>query len=85
MVFEASEQDWDAVIKVHLYGHFYCTRFASTIMKEQGNGRIINTSFSTGFRVSGMYRSSPLQCGKRRNGGIHKDIGSGAWSVWSDL
>ncbi len=53
MVFEMSEEDWDAVIKVHLYGHFYCTRFASAIMKKQRNGRIINTSSLLGLGTPG--------------------------------
>jgi len=42
-------EDWDAVIKTHLYGTFYCTRAAVPIMKKQGYGRIINTSSAVGF------------------------------------
>lgn len=26
MVYNTSDEDWDIVLKVHLYGHFYCTR-----------------------------------------------------------
>ncbi len=48
-VFAVKTGDWDAVIKTHLYGTFYCTRAACSIMKEQGYGRIINTSSATGF------------------------------------
>jgi NAD(P)-dependent dehydrogenase (short-subunit alcohol dehydrogenase family) len=42
-------EDWDAVVKTHLYGTFFCTRAAVPIMKQQGYGRIINTSSAVGF------------------------------------
>jgi NAD(P)-dependent dehydrogenase (short-subunit alcohol dehydrogenase family) len=48
-VYEIPAEDWDAVIKTHLYGTFYCTRYATAIMKEQNYGRIINTSSHTGL------------------------------------
>lgn len=44
MIFNLTEHEWDEVIKVHLYGHFHCTRPASAIMKKQQWGRIINIS-----------------------------------------
>ena len=48
-VYEIETQDFDAVIKTHLYGTFYCTRAACEIMKEQDYGRIVCTSSHTGF------------------------------------
>jgi multifunctional beta-oxidation protein len=42
-------EDWDAVIKTHVYGTFLCTRAAVPIMKKQSYGRIINTSSAVGF------------------------------------
>lgn len=42
-------EDWDIVLKTHLYGTFYCTYFAVPFMKEQGYGRIINTSSHVGL------------------------------------
>jgi NAD(P)-dependent dehydrogenase (short-subunit alcohol dehydrogenase family) len=48
-VYEIRPEDWDAVVKTHLYGTFYCTRFATPIMKERGYGRIINTSSHNGL------------------------------------
>ena len=42
-------KDWDAVVKTHLYGTFFCTRAAVPIMKQQSYGRIINTSSAVGF------------------------------------
>lgn len=48
-VYDIRTEDFDAVIKTHLYGAFYCTRAACAVMKEQGYGRIICTSSHTGF------------------------------------
>jgi NAD(P)-dependent dehydrogenase (short-subunit alcohol dehydrogenase family) len=39
-----SEEEWDKIITVNLKGHFTCTKYACQWFKEQGNGRIINTS-----------------------------------------
>jgi len=50
-----SEDDWDAVIKVHLKGHFVPTRHAATYWREQAKqGKqvkacIINTSSTSGL------------------------------------
>jgi len=44
MIFKMTEEEWDAVMKIHLYGHYYCTKPACAIMREQRSGRIINTS-----------------------------------------
>jgi hypothetical protein len=49
MIFNLSEDDWDAVIRVHLTGTFNCTRHASTIMREQRAGRIISMSSTSGL------------------------------------
>jgi hypothetical protein len=43
------EEDWDAVIAVHLKGTFACTQAAATEMRRQRYGRIINTSSSSGL------------------------------------
>jgi NAD(P)-dependent dehydrogenase (short-subunit alcohol dehydrogenase family) len=57
LIYEVPTEDWDAVVKTHLYGTFYCTRFATPYMKEQGYGRIINTSshIGLGFRRQSTY------------------------------
>jgi len=55
MSFKMSEADWDAVIDVHLKGHFAPTHHAAVYWREQakaGNpiaGRIINTSSESGL------------------------------------
>jgi NAD(P)-dependent dehydrogenase (short-subunit alcohol dehydrogenase family) len=56
MIFNMEESDWDAVMRVHLKGHFAPTRHACAYWrqraKEQGgsaNGRIIGTSSTSGL------------------------------------
>ena len=44
-----SEEEWDAVINVHLKGHFCVTRAAINPMKERGFGRIINFTSTSGL------------------------------------
>ncbi|MGW0419110.1 3-oxoacyl-ACP reductase [Streptomyces sp. NPDC003015] len=51
MIFSMTEGEWDAVIRVHLKGHFNTTRFASAHWRERSKaaggpvyGRIVNTS-----------------------------------------
>lgn len=45
-----SEEEFDAVIAVHLKGSFNCARHAAPYMKEQGYGRIVNITSSAGLR-----------------------------------
>jgi len=49
MFIKMSEEDWDAVIAVHLKGTFACTKAAAAEMSRQRYGRIINTSSSSGL------------------------------------
>ena len=56
MSFNMEEADWDAVINVHLKGHFCTSRFAAAhwrkVSKEQGgpvNGVIVNTASESGL------------------------------------
>jgi NAD(P)-dependent dehydrogenase (short-subunit alcohol dehydrogenase family) len=44
MIFSMSEEEWDAVIRVHLRGHFCTIHYASIHMRERKAGRIINFS-----------------------------------------
>ena len=43
------EQDWDMIMRVHLYGAYSVTRAAWNIMREKKYGRIINTGSSAGI------------------------------------
>ncbi len=51
---EMPPEEWDIVIKSHLYGTFNCTHFALPYMKKQGYGRIINTASHVGFGQAGQ-------------------------------
>ncbi|MDY6912317.1 MAG: SDR family oxidoreductase [Chloroflexota bacterium] len=44
MIHNMSFEDFDAVIKVHLYGTFNCSKPAIVAMRQQNYGRIINFS-----------------------------------------
>jgi NAD(P)-dependent dehydrogenase (short-subunit alcohol dehydrogenase family) len=48
MIFNMTEEDWDAVIAVHLKGSFNCTRHAAAHMRQQKRGRIISMSSTSG-------------------------------------
>jgi NAD(P)-dependent dehydrogenase (short-subunit alcohol dehydrogenase family) len=54
MIFNMSEDEWDAVINVHLKGHFATTRHAAAHWRELSKagedvrGRVINTSSPSG-------------------------------------
>jgi NAD(P)-dependent dehydrogenase (short-subunit alcohol dehydrogenase family) len=50
MIFNMSEEEWDAVIAVHLKGHFACTKPAAVLMRQQRYGRIVNFSSISGLR-----------------------------------
>ena len=52
MVFNMTEEEWDLVIKVHLYGHFYMIRHACNVFRRQRYGRIINTSSIAGLGLT---------------------------------
>ena len=56
MTVNMTEEEWDAVIKVHLKGHFVPARWASTYWRERNketgepvNGRVVFTSSESGL------------------------------------
>lgn len=56
MIWNMTDEEWDEVIKTHLYGHFYCIRAAVNVMREsikqgkQKHGKIINSSSYAGIK-----------------------------------
>jgi NAD(P)-dependent dehydrogenase (short-subunit alcohol dehydrogenase family) len=56
MIFNLPEEDWDAVIRVHLKGHYSTVRPAAAYFREQrnpgGNYRIINFTSVSGLQGS---------------------------------
>ena len=55
MIWNMSEDDWDAVITVHLKGHWNMCHHASRVMRGQRSGRIVNFS-------SDAFKGSVGQC-----------------------
>ena len=49
MIFNMSEEEWDAVIAVHLKGTFNCLRHACTHMRDRRYGRIVTISSGSGL------------------------------------
>jgi len=49
-IMKMTEEDFDAVLAVHLKGSFNCGSHAIPLMREQGYGRIVNITSSAGLR-----------------------------------
>jgi len=54
MLFNMTEEEWDAVIAVHLKGTFNTTRAASVSMRQQQGGRIISMSSVSALGAPGQ-------------------------------
>jgi NAD(P)-dependent dehydrogenase (short-subunit alcohol dehydrogenase family) len=52
MIFNMSEEEWDAVIAVHLKGHFTVMQPATRYMREKRAGRIITFTSTAGLEGS---------------------------------
>ncbi len=52
MIFNMTEEEWDAVIAVHLKGHFTVMRPATAHMREKRRGRIITFTSTAGLEGS---------------------------------
>jgi len=64
MIFNMSEEEWDAVIAVHLKGHFNTIKPASVLMRQQRYGRIVNFSSISGLRgISGQANYGAAKAG----------------------
>lgn len=63
MVFNMSEDEWDAVIAVHLKGHFNLTRAACVVFRQQRSGVIVNTSSESGLGNMGQANYSAAKEG----------------------
>jgi len=50
IIYKMTEEEWDSSLKVHLYGHFFCTQPACVYFRQQhSGGRIINISSTAGL------------------------------------
>jgi NAD(P)-dependent dehydrogenase (short-subunit alcohol dehydrogenase family) len=48
-IWEMSEEEWDSVLRTHLYGSFYTIRAAAPYMRAAQYGRIINITSTAGL------------------------------------
>ncbi len=64
------ERGLDRVLKINLYGAFYCMKHEINVMVEQGGGSIVNTTSTAGFtggrNISGYNASKFGVCGATR-------------------
>ena len=63
MVFNMAEEEWDAVIAVHLKGHFNLTKHACVVFRQQRSGVIVNTSSESGLGNMGQANYSAAKEG----------------------
>src|SRR5437773_2025768 len=64
MIFNMSEEEWDAVIAAHLKGTFNCTRHATRPLREQRRGRILSIPSTSGAHGnSGQANHGPAKDG----------------------
>jgi hypothetical protein len=77
MIFNMTPEEWDLVMKVHLYGTFNCTRPACAVMKQQKSGRIINTSSESGLGAVGQATTARLRKGSSVSRGQWRETWGG--------
>lgn len=70
MIFNMSEDEFDAVLAVHLKGTFHCLRHAVPLMREQRYGRIV--TFSSGSGLFGNPGQANYGSAKGGIGGLTK-------------
>ena len=63
MIFNMTAEEWDAVMAVHLKGHFNLTRHASVVFRQQRSDIIVNTSSESGLGNVGQANYSAAKEG----------------------
>lgn len=72
MIFNMSEEEFDAVVAVHLKGTFCCIRHAAPLMRGQRYGRIV--TFTSGAGLFGNPGQSNYGAAKSGIGGLTKVV-----------
>jgi 3-oxoacyl-[acyl-carrier protein] reductase len=72
MIFNMSEEEFDAVVGVHLKGTFNCIRHAAPLMRAQRSGRIV--TFSSGAGMFGNPGQANYGAAKSAIGGLTKVV-----------
>jgi NAD(P)-dependent dehydrogenase (short-subunit alcohol dehydrogenase family) len=67
-----SDEEWDAVLKVHLYGTFGLSRAAAPHFKEQGSGSFVHMTSTSG--LIGNYAQANYNAAKMGIAGLSKSI-----------
>jgi NAD(P)-dependent dehydrogenase (short-subunit alcohol dehydrogenase family) len=52
MIFNMTAEEWASVVDVHLNGTYFCFRYASAQMREQGSGSIVALTSAAGLEGS---------------------------------
>ncbi|MGE5380507.1 MAG: 3-oxoacyl-ACP reductase FabG [Methylocystaceae bacterium] len=63
LIHKMNDDDWDRVIKVNLYGSYYCTRAAIPIMRDKSYGKVINISSISRFGNVGQANYAASKAG----------------------
>jgi 3-oxoacyl-[acyl-carrier protein] reductase len=63
LLFKMTDEDWDAVLGVHLRGAFLMSRAAQKHMTEQGFGRIVNLSSTSALGNRGQANYAAAKAG----------------------
>ena len=62
--FDQSDEDWDLILKVHLYGTFYMMKEVAPIMMRKKYGRMVNISSTAAYSGScGRANYAAAKCG----------------------
>lgn len=67
-----SEEEWDAVLRVHLYGAFYVSRAAADCFKEQQSGALVHMTSTSG--LIGNFAQANYSAAKLGIAGLSKSI-----------
>lgn len=63
MFHKMSFEQWDAVLKVNLYGTYYCCKAVMQGMRDRGYGRIVNISSTVAYGNAGQANYSATKGG----------------------
>jgi 3-oxoacyl-[acyl-carrier protein] reductase len=63
MSHKMTEEQWDTIMNIHLKGTWLCSRTAFEYMKQQQNGRIVNTSSTSSLGNIGQANYSAAKAG----------------------